>query len=215
MAIAYFILVSYLCEILNADEPRLPGCMEIKSSLPNRPALPLKILSKIAQQERCVAHLAIGQGDMQLEADSIWQITNGAIDILIVGICEDGLTDVTAMLKQRNPNFQTIAVELVSHLSLADTHPDFEKPLPLELREHAASEIPHWSSEVMLVRQDEAVVPGRLLAQLEELRDDIVTCTLLCAAVRVGQRLDNAGKQIVMFPSPPDRFVLPLKHPWR
>ncbi len=152
---------------------------------------------------------------MQLEAESIWQVTNGAIDILITGIREDGLEEVIAALKQRKPQFRAIAVELVSHQSLADTHPDFEQPMRIAATALSAPLAPDWSSKVVLVRDDEAVVFGRRLAQSEGLSDDIVTCTLLCAAVQAGQSLDNRGKLIVMFPSKRDRFILPLNHPWR
>ncbi len=175
----------------------------------------IQTLSQVEQQEQCVAHLAIGQVGMKLEANDIWQATSGSIDILIVGICADGLAAMTTQLKQRKPHLQTIVVELVSHLSLADTHPVFQTPLSAETGIVSEAVLPHWSSEVILIRNDEAVVSGRRLAQTEGLRNDIATCTLLCAAVRVGQRLESKGKSIFIFPSNPNRFTLPLNHPWR
>jgi cysteine synthase len=188
--------------------------MKSKLNLPDRQKLPIRTLSQIGYHEQCVAHLAIGQIGVKLEAERIWQATNGSIDILIADIHETGLAEVTAMLKQRKPKFQTIAVELVSHLSLADTHPDFQSPARLETG-IISEGVTGWSSEVILIRNDEAVVLGGRLAKAEGLQDDIVTCALLCAAVRVGQHLDNAGKLIVIFSSNSSQFTLPLKHPWR
>lgn len=189
--------------------------MKSKLYLPDCQKLPIRTLPQIEHHEQCVAYLAVEQTGTNLEADKIWQATNGSIDILIASICEAGLAETTAILKQRKPEFQTIAVELVSHLSLADTHPSFRKPMQVKMQVTTEASMLNWSSEVILIRSDEAVVLGGRLAKSEGLPDEIATCTLLCAAVQVGQRLENTDKLIVVFPSNSNRFILPLKHPWR
>lgn len=187
--------------------------METGLEPPHQRNSAIQFLSGLDQHGYCVAQLAVGRMSMKLNVDSIWQATNGAIDILIAGIQEEGLAEITYEIKQRKPEFETIAVELASHLSMADVHPDFQKKAggTALLTTWQNSD---WNSQVIVVRNDEAVVFGRRMAQLEGLQDDILLCALLCAASQVSQRPENMGKLIMLFPPSAKRPTLPLNHPW-
>lgn len=188
--------------------------METGLELPHQRNSAIRLLSKPEQHGHCAAQLAVGQASMKLNADSIWQATSGAIDILIAGIHEKGLAEITCKIKQLKPDFKTIAVELASHLSMADIHPDFRRKPSGTAALLSTGQNSGWNSQVIVVRNDEAVVFGRRMAQLEGLQDDILLCALLCAASQVSQRPENMGKLIMLFPPSAKQPTLPLNHPW-
>lgn len=142
-------------------------------------------------------------------AEEIWNDTKGEVDILVSGIGTGGtITGVSEVLKSRLPNLHVVAVEPEDSPVLSGGNPG-----PHKIQGIGAGFVPGVLNtsvydEVATVSNDEALETARYVARLEGVPVGISSGAALAAAIRQGQKPENAGKNIVVIiPSFAERYL--------
>ncbi len=142
-------------------------------------------------------------------AEEIWRDTDGKIDFLVAGIGTGGtITGVGEVIKSRKPSFKAIAVE-----------PDASPVLsggakgPHPIQGIGAGFVPDVLNtkiydEIIRVKNEDAFQTARRMAREEGLLVGISSGAATWVALQVANRLENAGKLIVVIiPSFGERYL--------
>lgn len=131
-------------------------------------------------------------------AQEILRDTDGKVDIFVTAVGTGGtLTGVGEVLKEYNPNIQIITAEPYDSSVLSGFNPG-----PHKLQGLGAGFIPKILntsiySEVLRIKNDEALIMTRKMALEEGLLVGISSGANLCAAFEIANRKENKGKVIV------------------
>ncbi|MBH9986987.1 cysteine synthase A [Bartonella sp. W8098] len=135
----------------------------------------------------------------QTTAEEIWNDTDGNVDFLVAGFGTGGtITGIGEVIKKRNPDFKIVAVEPKDSPVLSGGQPG-----PHKIQGIGAGFIPKILNtkiidEIVTVSNDDAFKNSRDLAHLEGIPVGISAGAALTAAVEVGKRPENKGKNIVI-----------------
>ncbi|MDZ5646931.1 cysteine synthase A [Nitrospirillum sp. BR 11828] len=142
-------------------------------------------------------------------AEEIWIDTAGGVDFLISGVGTGGtLTGVASVIKERKPSFKAVAVEPEDSPVLSGGLPG-----PHKIQGIGAGFVPdildtHLIDEVLRISNQRAFETARQVARLEGVAVGISSGAALAAALELGARPENEGKQIVVIlPSFAERYL--------
>jgi len=142
-------------------------------------------------------------------AEEIWKDTDGAVDILVVGVGTGGtITGVGEVIKARKASFQAIAVEPDASPVLSGGQ---KGPHPIQ--GIGAGFVPQVLNkniydEVIRVKSEDAYETARRMASQEGLLVGISSGAAVWAALQVARRQRNAGRLIVVIvPSFGERYL--------
>jgi cysteine synthase A len=138
-------------------------------------------------------------------AEEIWSATDGKIDCFVSGVGTGGtITGVSEVIKSRNPNMISVAVEPAESPVITQTKNGEEvKPGPHKIQGIGAGFVPKNLNldivdEVEQVTSDDAFDMARKLSVKEGVLGGISTGATVTAALRIAKRPDMAGKNIVV-----------------
>lgn len=148
-------------------------------------------------------------------AEEIWRDASGHIDIFVAGVGTGGtITGVSEVLKKRNPDLHTVAVEPAASPVISQTR----NGQPIRPGRHSIQGIgpgfvpPNLNlsiiDEVITVTDEDAAESTRTLARTEGLFCGISCGAAAWAALQVAARPENRGKRIVvMLPDLGERYL--------
>jgi cysteine synthase A len=137
-------------------------------------------------------------------AEEIWSGLEGKVDCLVAGVGTGGtITGVSEVIKQRNPDMISVAVEPAESPVITQTRNGEEiKPGPHKIQGIGAGFVPlnlnlDIVDEVELISSEEAFDMARKVSLEEGVLAGISTGATITAALRIASRPEMAGKNIV------------------
>ncbi len=195
--------------VLTEGAKGMPGAIakaqEMKAAEPDRYFMP--------QQFENPANPAIHE---QTTGPEIWEDTDGAIDILVCGVGTGGtITGVSRYIKNtQGKAITSIAVEPEASPVITQTlNGEALTPSPHKIQGIGAGFVPQnldleMVDQVEQVGNDEAIAMARRLMREEGILAGISCGAALAVALRVAERPENAGKNIVVvLPDSGERYL--------
>ena len=142
-------------------------------------------------------------------AEEIWKDTEGKVDIFVAGVGTGGtLSGTGSRLKELNPNVEIFAVEPASSPVLSGGQSGPHKIQGIGAGFVPANFYREVVSEIIRVKDEDAVATSRLLASKEGLLSGISSGAAAYAALQVASMPENAGKRIVvLLPDTGERYL--------
>ena len=142
-------------------------------------------------------------------AVEIWQDTEGAVDMVVIGVGTGGtLTGVAEGLRARNPSLEVIAVEPASSAVLSGGRPGPHRIEGLGAGFQPDTLRIDLIDAVVPVTDEDAVATAIRLMELEGLSVGISSGAVAWAALQEASKEHNRGKVIVtIFPSAAERYL--------
>ncbi|MDJ0990612.1 MAG: cysteine synthase A [Desulfobacterales bacterium] len=142
-------------------------------------------------------------------AEEIWADMGGEVDMLVSGVGTGGtLTGVSQVLKQRNPEFMTVAVEPANSPVLSGGSHS-----PHKIQGIGAGFVPDVLERdlidtVVTVTNEEAFETGRQLARVEGILCGISSGAAVAAALKMAARPEGRGRRMVaILASTGERYI--------
>jgi cysteine synthase A len=132
-------------------------------------------------------------------AEEIWNDTRGEVDIIVSGVGTGGtITGVGQVLKSRRPSLLMVAVEPEDSPVLSGGAPGPHKIQGIGAGFAPAILDRSVIDEIVAVGNQTAFDTARLVARLEGIPVGISSGAAVAAAIDIGRRPENAGKNIVI-----------------
>ena len=139
----------------------------------------------------------------------IYNALDGKVDVFVAGIGTGGtLSGVGRYLKEQNPDIRIIGVEPTGSPLISQGHAG-----PHDLQGIGANFIPenldrNVFDEIVTVENEEAYEMGRKMAREEGVLVGISAGAAVCAAVKVGKRPENHGRNVIaLLPDTGERYL--------
>ena len=196
-----------MLKLLGAELVLTEGSKGMKGAIARAGELAAEIPGSVIPQQ--FENLANPEIHRKTTAEEIWHDTKGEVDIFISGIGTGGtITGVGQVLKARKPGVRIVAVEPEASPVLSGGAPGPHKIQGIGAGFAPAILDTKVYDEVVQVSNDDSFANARLVARLEGLPVGISSGAALTAAVKIGLRPENKGKNIVIIiPSFAERYL--------
>lgn len=141
--------------------------------------------------------------------EEIWRDTEGTVDVFIAGVGTGGtISGTAAYLKKKNPAIRIVAVEPENSPVLSGGSAG-----PHKIQGIGAGFIPRnyhaeLVDEIVQIRDEEAVSTAKKLAREEGIAVGISSGAAMCAALKLAEKEEYAGKRIVvLLPDTAERYL--------